>query len=78
VCVGGILLSLSMKKGLLFFFEVPVVSRFLLNVTDLISSTHVVRLLVGLLVGLLEVQVHFGQFSMISKADLMQLGHRIS
>jgi hypothetical protein len=41
---------------------VPVLSRFLLNVTDLISSTYVVRLLVGLLV----VQVHFGQFSMIS------------
>ncbi len=56
----------------------PVLSRFLLNVTDLISSTHVVRLLVGLLV----VQVHFGRFSMILTGrscetwpqDLMRLG----
>ncbi len=56
----------------------PVLSRFLLNVTDLISSTHVVRLLVGLLV----VRVHFGGFSMISTGrsretwpqDLMRLG----
>ncbi len=55
-----------------------VLSSFLLNDTDLISSTHVVRLLVGLLL----VQVHFGQFSMISTGrsletwsqDLMRLG----
>ncbi len=62
-----------------------ILSRILSNVTDLISSTHVVRLLVGLLV----VQVHFGRFSMISTGrfcetwsqDLMRLGlndsHRI-
>jgi hypothetical protein len=57
---------------------VPVLSRFVFNVTDLISSTHVVRFLVGLLV----VQVHFGRFSMISTGisretwpqDLMRLG----
>jgi hypothetical protein len=52
--------------------------RSLLNVTDLISSTHVI----GLLVGLLVVRVHFGQFSIISTGrscetwsqDLMRLG----
>ena len=53
-------------------------SRSLLNDSDLISSTHVV----GLLVGLLVVQIHFGWFSMISTGrscetwsqDLMRLG----
>ena len=66
------------KRAFCFLFEVPVLSRSLLNVTDLISSTHVV----GLLVGLLVVQVHFGRFSMISTGrscetwahDLMRLG----
>jgi hypothetical protein len=56
---------------------VPVLSRSLLNVTDLISSTHVF----GLLVRLLVVRVHVGQFSMISLSrsletwsqDLMRL-----
>ncbi len=50
----------------------------LLNVTDPISSTHEV----GLLVGLVVVRVHFGWFSMISTGrspetwsqDLMRLG----
>jgi hypothetical protein len=58
---------------------VPVLSPGLNNVTDLISSTHVV----GLLVGLLVVRVHFfWRFSMISTGrsretwsqDLMRLG----
>jgi hypothetical protein len=66
------------RRAFCFLFEVPILSRFLLNVTNLISSTHVVRLLVGLLV----VQVHFGRFSMISTGrscetwlqDLMRIG----
>ncbi len=38
------------RRAFCFLFEVQVLSRSLLNVTDLISSTHVVGLLVGLLV----------------------------
>jgi hypothetical protein len=54
--------SLYEKGPAVFFLKCPSYCRFLLNVTDLISSTHVV----GLLVGLLVVQVHLGWFSMIS------------
>jgi hypothetical protein len=77
VLVAFSFLSL-LQRAFCFLFKVPILSRFLLNVTDLISSTHVVRLLVGLLVG----RVRFGQFSMISTGrsheswpqDLMRLG----
>ncbi len=50
------------RRALCFLFEVPVLSRSLLNGTDLISFTHVV----GLLVVLLVVWVNFGRFNMIS------------
>ncbi len=66
------------RRAFSFLFEVLVLCMSLLNVTDPISSTHVV----GLLVGLLVVWVHFGWFSMMSTGrspetwsqDLMRLG----
>jgi hypothetical protein len=70
--------SLYEEGPSVFFLKCLFCLGFLLNVTDLISSTHVTRLLVGLLV----VRVHFERISMISTGrscetwpqDLMRLG----
>ncbi len=66
------------RRAFYFLFEVPILCISLLNVTDPISSTHEV----GLLVGLLVVRVRFGWLSMILtdrspetwSQDLMRLG----